>query len=241
MAHPIHPHGHRIAGAAASPPADQVRLAKEASAGTGTDFRALLASSLQESHHDANAHNTRSSATGAYQFTARTWLDLVRRHGAELGQPQLASQVTVKHGAPLVVDQQMRSQILALRGDTGLAGGLAARYFAENRASLAHSLGRPPSATEVQMAYLLGASGASRLIKAAASEPGLGADKIVPGAVRHNPGLFSDRDGHIKTAGEAVASLSRHFEDGRKTVDSAIGAKLSLLLATDTPVDDETV
>jgi hypothetical protein len=239
MAHSIHHLAHRTGATPTPIPADEVRLAKAASAGTGTDFRSLLASSLLESHHDAAARNTRSSATGAYQFTERTWLDLMRRHGAELGQAKLASQVTVKNGAPTVADPQTRSQILALRTDTGLAGAFAARYFAENRTSLAHSLGRQPSANEVQMAYLLGATGASRLIKAAANHPGIGADKIVPSAVRHNPRLFGAHGGKIKTASEAVASLNRHFDAGRKSVNGAIGTNVSMLLPTDQPVDDE--
>jgi hypothetical protein len=237
MAHPIHHPAHHAAPVPL--PADEVRLAKEAAAGTGTDFRALLASSLQESHYAPTARNSRSSAAGAYQFTERTWLDLMRRHGGELGQANLAAQISVKNGAPHVTDPGTRASILGLRSDTGLAGAMAAHYFEENRASLAHSLGRKPNADEVQMAYLLGPSGASRLINAAASHPGIAADKIVPAAVRHNPGLFREHGGKVKTAQEAVASLGRHFEAGRKSVEGAIGAHVSMLLPTDTPVDDE--
>ncbi len=163
----------------------------------------------------------------------------MRRHGAELGQGKLAAAVTVKNGGPHVADPATRTKILDLRTDTGLAGGMAARYFEENRASLSHSLGRAPSADEVQMAYLLGAGGATRLIKAAASHPSVAADRIVPGAVHHNPGLFRQHDGTVKTAGEAVASLDRHFETARKSINGAIGARVSMLLPTDTPVDDE--
>ena len=90
MAQPIH-HHHAHAASPVPLPADEVRLAKEASAGTGTDFRALLASSLQESHYQSTARNARSSAAGAYQFTERTWLDLMRRHGPELGRSRALS------------------------------------------------------------------------------------------------------------------------------------------------------
>jgi muramidase (phage lysozyme) len=55
------------------------RAARAAASGTKTDFKALLASALSESRHDPQARNKRSSATGAFQFTKRTWLDLVRR------------------------------------------------------------------------------------------------------------------------------------------------------------------
>ena len=56
--------------------------AKAAAAGTKTDFKSLLASSLSESRHDPTARNKRSTAAGAFQFTERTWLSLVQRHGA---------------------------------------------------------------------------------------------------------------------------------------------------------------
>lgn len=242
MAHPTtpshsHSHvpGHHHAAAQAPVPAEAVRLAKGAAAGTRTDFRALLASSLQESHYDAAAHNKRSSAAGAYQFTDRTWLDLVHRHGAELGHADAAAQVTEKNGAPNVANPETRRQILALRSDTKLAGGLAARYFDENRAHLAKTLGTQPTENEVSMAYLLGAKGATRLIKAAQATPSLSASHVVPSAVRHNPGLFRNHDGSVKTAGQAFASLNSHFDAAAKRVNSGIGTDVSLLL----PVDDD--
>jgi hypothetical protein len=210
-----------------------VRSAKAASSGTSTDFRSLLASSLSESRHDPLARNQRSSATGAYQFTERTWLDLVRRHGAGLGIGDAAAKITVKDGAPVVADAGDRATILALRGNSDLAGSLAARYFDENRAALGKSLGRKPSENEVRMAYLLGASGAGHLLKAAKDHPGVGVDKIVPGAVRANPTLFRNPGGAVKTAREAVASLDRHFTSALQRATSASGPRLSLLLGNE--------
>src|SRR3954447_11300569 len=85
------------------------RAARNAAAGTKTDFKTLLASSLSESRHDPQAHNRRSSATGAFQFTERTWLDLVRRHGAALGQGDAAAKITVTNGKPGVADPADRA------------------------------------------------------------------------------------------------------------------------------------
>lgn len=214
-------------------PSEAIRLAKTASAGTKTDFRSLLASSLQESNYRAAAHNKRSSAAGAYQFTDRTWLDLVHRHGGELGHADAAARITEKGGTPSVADPQVRRRILALRSDTKFAGALAARYFDENRAHLGKSLGRPPTANEVSMAYLLGASGATRLIKAAQTTPTVSTSEIVPNAVRHNPSLFHNQDGSIKTAGEAVASLNNHFNAAAQRIDDAVGMNVSMLVPTD--------
>jgi hypothetical protein len=233
MTKPVSPHSTEITAAGASAQSALVRSAKAASSGTATDFRSLLASSLSESRHDPLARNKRSTATGAYQFTERTWLDLVRRHGAELGVGDVAAQITVKNGTPTVADAGGRAAILALRSDSDLAGSLAARYFDENRSALGKSLGRRPSENEVRMAYLLGASGAAHLLKAAKDHPGIGSDKIVPGAVHANPTLFHNSAGAVKTAGEAVASLDRHFTTVLQRAITAAGPQLSFLLANE--------
>jgi hypothetical protein len=238
MTKPVTQHTIDLRAAPASAQSELVRSAKAASSGTSTDFRSLLASSLSESNHNAQARNKRSSATGAYQFTERTWLDLVRRHGAELGVGDAAAKITVKNGAPSVANPADRTAILALRSDSNLAGSLAARYFDENRTALGKSLGRKPSENEVRMAFLLGASGASHLLKAAQSEPGVAVDKIVPGAVRANPSLFRNPGGAVKTASEAVVSLDQHFTAALHRASTAAGSQLSSLLVANEVVGE---
>jgi len=218
-------------------PADIVRTAKAAAAGTKTDFRSLLASSLTESRHDPAAHNSRSTAAGAFQFTERTWLGLVRRHGAALGQAEAAAKITLESGKPIVADGKDRAEILALRSDSALAGALAARYSDENRAALGRSLGRKPSENEVRMAFLLGASGAGRLIKTAQAKPDTAVDTLIPAAVHSNPGLFRLPGGGVKTASQAVASLEHHFAAALARVSGAVGTKVSALPPV-VPTDD---
>jgi hypothetical protein len=233
MSKPIH-------HAPAAPlPVGVERAARESAAGTGTDFMSLLASSLSESRHDPLAHNRRSSATGAFQFTERTWLDLVRRYGGALGQGAAAAKIPSTNGKPGVADPADRSAILALRSDPKLAGALAARYSDENRTALGKNLGRKVSENEVRIAYLLGAAGAGRLLRAAHNQPGIGVDKIVPAAVHSNPTLFRRPNGTPKTAGEAVASLERHFDGEMNQVKNAIGTRLSAAVPGIAPVDDE--
>jgi hypothetical protein len=218
---------------------DIVTVAKAAAAGTKTDFRSLLASSLSESRHNPHAKNPRSSAAGAFQFTERTWLDLVRRHGAALGHAKEAAKVTVSaKGAPTVADPAERKAILALRSDTRFAGALAARYSDENRTALTRSLGRKVSENEVRMAYLLGAGGAARVLKAAKERPGVTVDKLIPSAVHSNPSLFVNPGGGVKTAKEAVAALERRFDAAsrhvaRTKLSAADPAQIGI------PTDDE--
>jgi hypothetical protein len=218
---------------------DIVSVAKAAAAGTRTNFRSLLASSLSESHHNAYAKNPRSSAAGAFQFTERTWLDLVRRHGAELGHAGEAAQITVSaKGAPTVADPTERKSILALRSDTKFAGALAARYSDENRVALTHSLGRKVSENEVRMAYLLGAGGAARVLKAAKMHPSMPVNKLIPAAVRSNPSLFVNPGGGVKTAKEAVAALERRFDAAsRHVAHSKMSAADPAQIGT--PTDDK--
>jgi hypothetical protein len=214
------------------------RAAREAASGTKTDFKALLASSLSESRHDPQARNKRSSASGAFQFTERTWLDLVRRYGGALGQGDAAAKITVTNGKPTVADPADRTAILALRSDSTFAGALAARYSDENRTALSKNLGRKVNENEVRIAYLLGATGAGRLLRAAKDHPGIGVDKIVPAAVRSNPTLFRQPNGTAKTASDAVAALERHFNGEMDRVKNAV-TRLSAADPVLVPVDDE--
>jgi hypothetical protein len=231
MSKPIH-HGTAVQ----LPPA-LVRSARDAAAGTKTDFKSLLASSLSESRHDPLAHNKRSSATGAFQFTERTWLDLVRRYGVALGQGDAAAKITMVNGKPSVADPADRAAILALRSNSGTAGALAARYSDENRSALSKNLGRKVSENEVRIAYLLGATGASRLLRAAHDHPTLTVDKIVPAAVRSNPRLFHQANGAVKTAGEAVVALDRHFTGEMNQIRNSV-SRVSAAEPAIIPVDD---
>ena len=214
------------------------RAAREAAAGTKTDFKTLLASSMSESRHDPQAHNKRSTASGAFQFTERTWLDLVRRYGGALGQGAAAAKVAMANGKPAVADPTDRAAILALRSDSGFAGSLAARYSDENRIALSKNLGRKVNDNEVRIAYLLGATGAGRLLRAAQTQPGIGVDKIVPAAVRSNPTLFRQPNGTAKSASEAVASLARHFDGEMARIKNAV-TRVSAAEPALVPVDDD--
>ena len=57
--------------------------------------------------------------------------------------------------------------------------------------------------------------------------------------MRSNPGLFHLPNGTVKTAGEAVASLNRHFDGEMRQVKAAVGARLSSAEPAIVPVDDE--
>jgi hypothetical protein len=143
-------------------------LAK-ASAATGVDFQLLAETARRESSFNASAKAATSSATGLFQFIESTWLDMVRKYGAEHGLAFAASQIDVRRGRSEVADPQTKRAILDLRFDPELSARMAAELARENAAALQSRIGRAPSSGELYAAHVLGAGGAAKLIHAAAS------------------------------------------------------------------------
>ncbi len=192
---------------------------RDAAKGTGADFATILTKAAGESRFNPTAKNPKSTATGAFQFIERTWLDMVRRHGDSVGLGAEAAQIGVDaKGKPTVADPAARKAILDLRKDPRISATMAQRYAEENRQALRKSLHRDPSQNEVAMAFLLGASGAGRLLRTAQSDPDTPADQIIPGAVAANPTLFKKSDGTVRTAAEARDFLDRRFTAERQKV-----------------------
>ena len=66
---------------------------KSASAKSGVSFQYLVAKAAQESSLNASAQADGSSAAGLFQFTRATWLDMVKRYGAQYGYGDLAKKI----------------------------------------------------------------------------------------------------------------------------------------------------
>jgi hypothetical protein len=165
----------------------EVRAAiQRAADATGVDFSLLVETAKRESSLNANARAGTSSAVGAFQFISSTWLDMVRRHGAEHGLGQYAA--ALQNGT---ADAQTRSDILALRTDPEIAARMAAELTRENAAALQAQIGRPPTSGELYAAHVLGSGGAAKLIQASASGVG-NAAAIFPREAAANRGLFYD-------------------------------------------------
>ena len=106
-----------------------------------TDRDYLMAVAQTES----GINNTRSKLSGAFgpfQFTHKTWSDLVKRDAAETG-------ITV-----------------SMRFDWQHQPTMAAILTRANEKSLAGTLGRPPLLGELYFAHVFGRAGASRLLSA---------------------------------------------------------------------------
>jgi hypothetical protein len=173
-------------------------------------FADLLALAAGESAFKPHAFNRHTGATGPFQFIKSTWLSLLRDHGTELGvKASLIEQIVPgAHGRLTVADPEVLKSLLALRNDLALSTRAAAKYLDENAATLQRLLRRPPSEAEIQLSFLLGAKGATRLIHAAAADPNVSAAEIVPHAAAANRTLFFHHTGAARTAAQTIAFLT---------------------------------
>lgn len=203
--------GRKPAAAAASGEEPVIGAIRSVAGLSGHSFAALMSQADQESGLDVKARNRKSTATGPFQFIERTWLDLVRRHGSSFGLGDTANKITMVNGAPTVRDPALRKQILALREDPNISAGMAARYLSEGKERLGKMLGRPASAIEGRIAYIMGPNGAARLISAAEKTPGAAARDVLPSAAAANRNLFHDKRGHALSAADVVNRLTRRM------------------------------
>lgn len=104
-----------------------------------------------ESGGNATAKNPRSSATGAGQFIASTWLSTVAKH-----RPDLA-------GLP-------RDELLALRNDSGLSREMTQAY-ADDNGSLLRAAGFEPTPGNTYLAHFAGPAGARAVLGSDPSTP----------------------------------------------------------------------
>jgi hypothetical protein len=174
---------------------------------TGERFDFLLAKARLESGLVPSARARTSSASGLFQFVERTWLATVKRHGARHGLGWAAEAIDWAGGRLSVASAELRAAILKLRDDPEAAAAMAAEHAAENRARLEARLGRAVGDTELYLAHFLGAGGATRFLRALATDPDAPAAALLPRAARANRAIFFDRAGEPRS----LASIFERF------------------------------
>lgn len=185
-----------------------------ASAERGVSFHYLLAKATQESGFNSNAQAKTSSASGLFQFTRGTWLDMMRRQGDALGFGDLAAQVKESAtGRLTVLNEDAEIQMLAMRHDADISSKFAALFAEENSKTLETSLGREASPAELYLAHFLGAWGATALVTAAEQEPTKPAVDLLPAAAHANKNVFFSADGVSRSAAGVVSWLKDKFAE----------------------------
>ncbi|MBC7505115.1 MAG: lytic transglycosylase domain-containing protein [Sandarakinorhabdus sp.] len=165
-----------------------------------------MAQARLESGLDPAAQARTSSARGLYQFTNATWLETVRKHGAEHGLGWAAD--AIANGAARA-GTAARATILGLRDNAEAAALMAGEFASDNGAALAARLGRAVGATDLYMAHFLGAGGAAKFLAVLAGAPGTAAASILPAAAAANRRVFFAKDGTARTVAEVYARFER--------------------------------
>jgi hypothetical protein len=176
---------------------------------TGAGFDYLLKTAQRESALEPDAKAKTSSATGLFQFIEQTWLSMVKQEGPKQGLADYANAISEgENGRLTVADPAAREKILQLRTDPQVSAVMAGALTQKNRDQLAASLGRQPHAGELYMAHVLGARGASDLIRTAGSDPTRSAAKDFPEAAAANKSIFFDKTGRARSAQEVYGVLA---------------------------------
>jgi hypothetical protein len=176
--------------------ADVMSALRQAASATGTDFDYLLKTAQRESNFNPTAKAPSSSATGLFQFTNETWLNVLERYGDQHG---------VGKGE---TEGMTREQLLALRNDPDLSARMAGELARENAKILGKKIGRNATSAELYTAHFMGPQDAARLIMAARRNDAGPAADYFPRAALANANVFHGRDGATLTSAQLYARLT---------------------------------
>lgn len=225
----------------AQPANPVVNAIRQGAEKTGAGFDYLLKTAQRESALEPDAKAKTSSATGLFQFIEQTWLSMVKQEGPKQGLSQYADAISSDNGGRLSVsDPATRDKILQLRNDPQVAAVMAGALTQKNRDQLATSLGRQPQAGELYMAHVLGARGASDLIRAAASDPGRVAARDFPEAAAANRSIFYDKAGRARSVQEVYGALAASHA-GTQLAAASTTVQTGQAAQDDTPVAEVAV
>ncbi len=195
-------------------PRNTLKGIQVASAESGVSFQYLLAKAAQESGFKTDAEASTSSATGLFQFTKGTWLDVFKRHGAEYGYGELAEQIsTGSTGKPVVSNKVIEQKILDLREDPEASAKFAAAYARDNSDALSQNLGRELGAADLYLAHFLGPTGAGQMLAAEENAPNVYASHVTPDAARSNRSIFFAQNGTPRTVSQVLDLIRGRFDN----------------------------
>jgi hypothetical protein len=211
-----------------------VSAIKEGADKTGIGFDYLLKTAQRESALEPDAKARTSSATGLFQFIEQTWLSMMRQEGPKQGMANYAGAISEDgNGRLTVADPALREKILQLRTDPHVATVMAGALTQKNAEQLGQALGRQPQAGELYMAHVLGARGASDLIRTAGNDPTRAAARDFPEAAAANRSIFYDKGGRARSAQEVYGLLAASHANTQ--VAATTGAMLAQARPTSAP------
>lgn len=178
---------------------------------TGVEFTFLMELARVESNFNPVARAQKSSATGLFQFTNKTWLQTVRAYGADYGLKDHATRVgknaNGKHGR--------HQDVLALRLNPRLSALLAAENTKRSLQNLSYQTRREPGRTDLYLSHFFGPSGAVMFLKSLDEEPATIAGKLFPEAAASNRRVFHNGENRPRTVAEVYRWLDSKFNTAR--------------------------
>lgn len=200
------------AAMAANRPPTVTDAIRQASEETGVDFSYLLEKAAVESSLNPTAKARTSSATGLYQFINSTWLDTVKKHGAEHGLGRYANAIEYRDGRPSVSDSKLRQEILDLRKNPKIAALMVGEFTKDNQDYLRRNVGGDIGSTDLYMAHFLGPAGAAKFLNAMRENPDQLGRNVFPAAAAANYGVFYSRQtGQPQTLLQIYERFSNKF------------------------------
>lgn len=186
---------------------------RDAAEKTGVPFDFLLAQANQESRLNPEARSSNSSAMGLFQFTAGTWMDMIKRHGADHGLERYADAIVRGgDGRWTVRNRELKKEILDLRRDPALSALMAAEYAKDNERVLEARLGRQVSHQDLYLAHFLGARGAMKVLRGKHENEGEHKPDGLIGAAQANPDVFVEpSSGEHRSVNDIYAAVERRF------------------------------
>jgi len=185
---------------------DQIKsIIQRAAQNNQQDFNYMLAQARIESGLNPAAKAKTSSASGLYQFTSGTWMDLVKRHGDKLGLGDAA--LSLRNGS---ITASEKNALLAKRHDPALSSELAARFAIENAQTLQRSGHEKVGSTELYIAHFLGPQGANTFLTGLKTNPGGPAAQALPQAAGANAQIFF-ADGKARSYSEIFSGFQKKF------------------------------
>ena len=180
------------------------------------DFNYLLAQAKVESALNPQARAKTSSATGLFQFTSSTWLNVFRRHGDKVGLSAEAAELNSAKASSTSV-----AKVLAMRQEPAISAELAARFALDNAKSLNAAGHTAIGPTELYLAHFLGAGGATTFLNGLRDTPNQAAAQALPQAANANTNIFYD-GAAPRTYREIYDRFAQKFAGAASTAAAAL-------------------
>ena len=188
---------------------------------TGVNFSYLMKLAATESNFKPDSKSATSSATGMYQFTRDTWLNVIKTYGPKYGLVAgFANNIdyyTTRSGyrRPVVRDKAMYQHLLALRKNPRLSAIMAAEMVRDNQQKLVYSFDREPTEADLYLTHFLGTDAAIDFLRSLEHNPDVHAVELFPRAASSNHDIFHPKTCEPRTVDEVYALFGQKFNHRR--------------------------